>query len=56
MHQHYIKGKKLLLIFKDGHQETGKYRVSDKGILYFMDREPVPLRKLRSAGYYKPTT
>ena len=55
MHQTYIKGKRLLLIFKDGHQELGKYRVTEKGILYFSDREPVPLRKLRSAGYYKPS-
>ena len=56
MHQHYVKGKKLLLIFKDGHQEFGKYRVTDKGILYFTDREPVPLKKLRAAGYYKPNS
>ena len=55
MHQHFIKGRKLLLIYKDGHQELGKYRVSDKGVLYFSDRDPVPLSKLRSAGYYKPT-
>ena len=53
MHQHFIKGRKLLLIFKDGHQEFGKYRVSDKGILYFFDREPVPLSKLRCATYPK---
>lgn len=56
MHQHFVKGKKLLLIFKDGHQEFGKYRVTDKGILYFSDRKPVPLDKLRCAGYYKPVT
>ncbi len=53
MHQHYKKGKKLLLIFKDGHQELGKYRVAEKGILYFQDRDPVPLKKLRAATYYK---
>jgi len=53
MHQHFIKGRKLLLIFKDGHQETGKYRVSDKGILYFTDRDSVPLSKLRCVTYYK---
>ena len=56
MHQHFIKGKKLLLIFKDGHQELGKYRVTDKGVLYFSDRKPVPLDKLRCVGYYKPAT
>lgn len=53
MHQHFIKGKKLLLIYKDGSQEIAKYKVSDKGILYFSDHDPVPLNKLRSAGYYK---
>lgn len=53
MHQHFVKGKKLLLIYKDGHQETGKYRVTDKGVLHFSDRESVPLSKLRSVGYYK---
>ena len=54
MHQHFVRGKKLLLIFKDGHQEFGKYRVTDKGVLYFSDRKPVALDKLRCAGYYKP--
>lgn len=53
MHQHFIKGKKLLLIYKDGAQEVAKYRVSDKGVLYFSDHKPVPLSKLRCAGYYK---
>ena len=55
MHQNFIKGKKLLLIYKDGHQETGKYRITDKGTLYFFDRDPVKLCNLRSVGYYKPT-
>lgn len=40
MHQHFIKGKKLLLIYKDGTQEVAKYRVSDKGTLYFSDHKP----------------
>ena len=53
MHQHFIKSKKLLLIYKDGTQEVAKYRVSDKGTLYFSDHKPVPLSKLRCAGYYK---
>lgn len=54
MHQNYIKGRKLILIFKDGHQEFGKFRKSERGILYFDDRDSVPMKKLRSAGYYKP--
>ena len=53
MHQHFIKGKKLLLIYKDGTQEVAKYRVSDKGVLYFFAFIPLPLRKPRCAGYYK---
>lgn len=56
MHQHFIKGKKLLLIYKNGSQKIAKYRVSDKGILYFFDYEPVPLSKLRCVGYYKGET
>ena len=55
MHQHFIKGRKLLLIYKDGTKEVAKYRVSDKGVLYFSDHDPVPLSKLRCAGYYKAT-
>ena len=54
MHQNYIKGRKLILIFKDGHQEFGKFRKSERGVLYFDDRDSVPMKKLRSAGYYKP--
>jgi hypothetical protein len=54
MHQHFIKGKKLLLIFKDGHQEIGKYRVIEKNIIYFYDRKEVKLKELISVGYYKP--
>ena len=53
MHQHFIKGKKLLLIYKNGIQEVAKYRISDKGVLYFSAHEPVPLSKLRCVGYYK---
>ena len=54
MHQHFIKGKKLLLIYKNGTQEIAKYSVSDKGVLYFFDHKPVSLNKIRCAGYYKP--
>ena len=54
MHQHYIRGKKLLLIYKDGRQEVAKYRMAERGVIYFMDHDPVPMKKLRSAGYYKP--
>ena len=53
MHQHFIKGKKLLLIYKNGTQEIAKYRLSDKEVLYFSDHKPVPLNKLRCTGYYK---
>ena len=53
MHQHFIKGKKLLLIYKDGSQEVAKYRVADKGILYFSDHDPVRFSKLRCVSYYK---
>jgi hypothetical protein len=55
MHQDYIKGKKLLLIYKNGIKVIGKFRKSEKGILYFFDIEPVAMKKLRSASYYKPT-
>lgn len=54
MHQHFIKGKKLLLTFKNGDQTVAKYRVSDKGTMFFYDHQPVALNKLRCAGYYKP--
>lgn len=30
MHQHFIKGKKLLLIYKDGTQEVAKYEFQTK--------------------------
>lgn len=53
MHQRFVKNKRLLLIFNDGHQEFGKYRISERGVLYFFDRDPVPLHRLRSVGYYK---
>lgn len=54
MHQNFIRGKKLLLIFKDGHKEFGKIRKSDRGVLYFYDRDPVQLSQMTSANYYKP--
>lgn len=53
MHQHFIKGKKLLLIFKNSTQEIAKYRITEKGVMYFFDRDPIPLKKLRCATYYK---
>jgi len=56
MHHNFIKGRKILLIDKKGRQEIAKFRVSDKGILYFFDHEPVRLDKIRCATYYKPQT
>lgn len=53
MHQHFIKGRKLLLIDKKGNQEVAKYRVSDRGVLYFFDHEPVRLDRLRCVTYYR---
>ena len=54
MHQDFIRGKKLLLIFNNGHQEFGKFRKSERGVLYFFDRDPVKMNKIKSASYYKP--
>ena len=53
MHQHFIKRKRLFIIYKNGEQVVAKYRVTDKGVLYFFDHDPIPLSKIRSAGYYK---
>lgn len=54
MHQNFIRGRCLILIFKDGHQELGKFRKAERGIIYFYDRDPVKMDKINSAGYYKP--
>lgn len=53
MHQHFIKNKKIILFYKDGRQKIARYRVSDKGILYFYDHDPIPLKRLRAVSYYK---
>lgn len=53
MHQHFIKGRKLLLIDKQGNQFIAKYRVTERGVLYFYDHEPVRMDKIRCATYYK---
>ena len=55
MKQHFISGKKVLLIFNDGHQEVGKVHHAEKGIIYFSDRSAVKMSQIRSASYYKPS-
>ena len=55
MHQNMIKGKKVLLIFKDGHQEIGKFRKAEKGTFYFSDHDPVRLKHLRCITYLRPS-
>lgn len=55
MKQHFIPKKKVLLIFKDGHQEIGVVKKGEKGIIDFYDRPPLRMDKLRSVSYYKPS-
>lgn len=54
MKQHFIPKKKVLIIFNDGHQETGKIKKAEKGILTFFDRKPVEMKQVRAVAYYKP--
>lgn len=53
LHSHFPKKSKILLIFKDGSQKTIRFFKTEKGIMYDTNLNKYPLKKIRSAGYYK---
>lgn len=53
LHSHFPKRSKILLIFKDGSQKIIKFFKTEKGIIYDTGLNQYPLKKIRSAGYYK---
>jgi hypothetical protein len=53
MHQHFHKGKRLLLIKKSGKQIVAKYIKTEGKLIYLEDMEPIRLDTLRAITYYK---
>ena len=51
-HSHFIKFSKILLIFKNGEHHIIKFLKTEKGVLYDINRNAYPLKKIRAATYY----
>ena len=51
-HSHFVKFSKILLIFKNGERKIIKFLKTERGILYDVNRNQYPLKKIRSASYY----
>ena len=51
-HSHFIKYANVLLIFKNGNRKVIKFLKTEKGIMYDVNHNTYPLKKIRCATYY----
>ena len=51
-HSHFTKFAKILFIFKNGERKVVKFLKTERGVLYDINHNSYPLKKIRSATYY----
>ena len=54
MHYHFSKGKRVIVMKKDGESFVAKWRRSEGKYFYFQDREEIRICKVRFIAIYKP--